>query len=127
MSGATWHAGCKESVPAGWHVGQAWSGTEIEDACPCPKAPCGLIDVADTSAKCHEHPIKWGKSIRQGHEPGECPAIPTVEEPHHRAARQPTDEERAAARRATLDAMRAGLSGLQAKAAKISARNRGGE
>lgn len=49
------------------------------------------------------------------------------EEPHHRAARQPTDEERAAARRATLDAMRAGLPGLQAKAAKISARNRGGE
>ena len=51
--------------------------------------------------------------------------LATREEPHHRAARQPTDEERAAVRKAALESMRAGLPGLRAKAAEISARSRG--
>jgi hypothetical protein len=51
---------------------------------------------------------------------------PVVEEPHHRAARQLTDEERDAVRRSTLATMRAGLPGLKAKARVISERHGGG-
>lgn len=47
------------------------------------------------------------------------------EEPHHRAARQPTDEERAAARGAVLGAMRAGLPKLAEKAKALSERHGG--
>ena len=27
----------------GYHVGRSWTTHELEDACPCPQAPCGLV------------------------------------------------------------------------------------
>jgi len=58
---------------SGAHVGRAWTGTRIEDECPCPKAPCGLVDTSQTDPACEHHPVVRGKSIRQGHPADECP------------------------------------------------------
>jgi hypothetical protein len=56
------------------HVGRAWISHAIEDACPCPKAPCGLVDQQNTNPDCQHHPVGRGKTIRQGHSAAECPA-----------------------------------------------------
>lgn len=36
------------------HVGRTWTGHAIEDACPCPQEPCGLVDIS------HAHPDAGG-------------------------------------------------------------------
>jgi hypothetical protein len=57
-----------------WHVGRAWSGHQIEDACPCPQAPCRLVSTAVTDASCEHHPVFRARSLRQGHAAEDCPA-----------------------------------------------------
>ena len=60
-----------------WHVGRAWTGHLIEDACPCPKAPCGLA-ISTPGVTCPEHnPADWidSKTIRQSHPASDCPAM----------------------------------------------------
>ena len=60
-------------IPAGLHIGRSWTGHQIEDACPCPKAPCGLVVFDTVDPECTEHPMERHKSMRQSH-PGEhCP------------------------------------------------------
>ena len=55
-----------------YHSGRAWSGTAIEDACPCKKEPCGLVgDGVDP--KCEQHGIGFARTMRQGHYADECP------------------------------------------------------
>jgi hypothetical protein len=63
---------------AGHHVGRSWTGTPLEDACPCPKQPCGLVRQGDAHPDCREHPIGRAKSMRQGHPADKCPT--TTEE-----------------------------------------------
>lgn len=63
-----------------FHIGRSWSGHPLEDACPCPKAPCGLVDMDQTEEACLEHPAERGKSIRQSHPASECPAAAPTEE-----------------------------------------------
>lgn len=64
-----------------YHIGRSWVGTTLEDACPCPKAPCGLVDSDNVSPECDQHPMSAAKTIRQSHTPEDCPfAITTVEE-----------------------------------------------
>ena len=65
-----------------FHIGRSWSGHPLEDGCPCPKAPCGLVDVDRTDPACLEHPAERGKSIRQSHSASACPAKPEVCECH---------------------------------------------
>lgn len=55
------------------HFGRSWSGHDIEDACPCTKAPCGL--VSEPSAECTEH--TGTKSTRQSHPADACPGATT--------------------------------------------------
>ncbi|MFE6284385.1 hypothetical protein [Streptomyces sp. NPDC057877] len=63
------------------HYGRAWVGHEIEDACPCIKAPCGL--VAQSVPECTQH--RADKSTRQSHPAASCPgpdqtvAVPRTE------------------------------------------------
>ena len=54
------------------HIGRAWVGHAIEDECPCPQEPCGLVDDARVDPACPHHPINVGKSIRQGHPAERC-------------------------------------------------------
>lgn len=53
------------------HLGRAWRGHEIEDACPCEQAPCGL--VAFFTQGCEHHDPAFIKTMRQGHTAGNCP------------------------------------------------------
>lgn len=55
------------------HLGRSWFGHEIEDGCPCPKAPCGLV-LGFGSVDCPEHDPAYAKTMRQGHPSENCPA-----------------------------------------------------
>lgn len=84
----------------GWHAGRSWSGTRLEDACPCPKEPCGLVDIARTVPECLEHPLNRVKTFRQGHYPQHCPgpreelAMSRTETPEERRRRERLRDER---------------------------------
>lgn len=81
------------------HLGRSWSGTDLEDGCPCLKAPCGLVVSTGTAPDCVEHGyLHPPRTMRQGHPVERCPAV-TVLEPHHRQARFRSDEEFEAWRR----------------------------
>lgn len=55
--------GTPEPLITGMHVGRAWSGTEVEDDCPCHQAECGLVDAPDPG--CDQH--RMTKTMRQIH------------------------------------------------------------
>jgi len=61
----------------GWHMGRQWHGHDIEDECPCPKAPCGLVDTTQRLPTCEQHnpadPIA-ARTMRQNHPADACPA-----------------------------------------------------
>jgi hypothetical protein len=54
-----------------WHVGRSWTGHDIEDRCPCPKAPCGLVEQRSLTGGCDEH--NGRQTMRQGHAADRCP------------------------------------------------------
>lgn len=56
------------------HIGRSWTTHEIEDACPCAKAPCGLVVQREATEECREHHWSAAKSIRQSHSADRCPA-----------------------------------------------------
>ena len=56
-----------------WHVGRMWGGHAIEDDCPCPQEPCGLVDITKAAPECEHHPFIRCRSLRQGHRASECP------------------------------------------------------
>jgi len=58
----------------GWHIGRSFSGTVLEDACPCGQAECGLVCELDPD--CDQHPFGSCKTIRQSHLAAECPGAP---------------------------------------------------
>lgn len=55
------------------HIGRQFTGTEIEQDCPCPTAPCGLVYEAHADPTCTEHHMDHAPTIRQGHPSGRCP------------------------------------------------------
>jgi hypothetical protein len=72
-------------VITGFHIGRSWEGHEIEDECPCPQEPCGLIDLGRAVDECDQHNPLKARSTRQGHSLANCPG-PSVpkEAPHGR-------------------------------------------
>ncbi|MFD0332254.1 hypothetical protein ACFQZC_38680 [Streptacidiphilus monticola] len=44
-----------------------------EEACPCPKAPCGLVDEPSADPDCRQHHPKYARTMRQAHHPDRCP------------------------------------------------------
>lgn len=70
-----------QAASGGSHIGRSWHGHGIEDECPCPKAPCGLV-VQDTVVEaCDQHPWSACRTIRQSHRADECPAPRKLLEP----------------------------------------------
>jgi hypothetical protein len=63
----------KSLISDGWHTGRSWAGHLIEDNCPCPQEPCGLINVADADPSCIHHGPDSSKTIRQTHLASQCP------------------------------------------------------
>jgi hypothetical protein len=64
------------------HLGRAWNGHDIEDACPCEQAPCGLV-VPDPAIPCDQHnPTNYplsARTMRQMHWSSACPAAVSSE------------------------------------------------
>jgi hypothetical protein len=59
-------------------MGRSWSTHLIEDECPCPKAPCGLV-VQDTALDtCPEHATQEARTMRQGHPSEHCPGTDLI-------------------------------------------------
>lgn len=60
----------------GWHFGRSFGGAgHLEESCPCPKAPCGLVVYNEWSPNCGQHPPERGKTIRTSHPPEECSCL----------------------------------------------------
>jgi hypothetical protein len=57
------------------HIGRAYAGHAIEDACPCPKTACGLVSLDAQDPDCPEHAFNSAKTMRQGHLHRDCPAL----------------------------------------------------
>lgn len=57
----------------GMHIGRSWTGTHIEDECPCPKTACGLVSTRGADESCSHHPFRAAKTIRQAHPANRCP------------------------------------------------------
>ncbi len=53
------------------HWGRSWDGHPLEDACPCPKEPCGLVSRPDPD--CEQHAPRFAKTMRRGHKAEDCP------------------------------------------------------
>ncbi|MFJ9985347.1 hypothetical protein ACIQUD_15165 [Streptomyces globisporus] len=60
----------------GNHIGRSFLGmaADIEAACPCPKAPCGLVVQDEVTAACDQHHWSAAKTMRQSHPADQCPA-----------------------------------------------------
>ncbi|MEV5368964.1 hypothetical protein AB0N12_06325 [Streptomyces albogriseolus] len=60
----------------GNHIGRSFPGmtADIEAACPCPKAPCGLVIQDEVTEACGQHHWTAAKTMRQSHPADECPA-----------------------------------------------------
>lgn len=59
----------------GTHFGRSWTGHSIEDACPCPKAPCGLVVFGAWDPNCEQHAPERANTVRQTHPAEKCPAV----------------------------------------------------
>jgi hypothetical protein len=62
------------------HVGRSFPGSrnDIEAACPCPKAPCGLVIQEEITEACRQHHWSAAKTMRQSHPADACPGAPAV-------------------------------------------------
>ncbi|MFF7631430.1 hypothetical protein [Streptomyces cyaneofuscatus] len=81
-----------DTTPAvGNHIGRSFPGMDpdIEAACPCAKAPCGLVVQDEVTKACDQHHWSAAKTMRQSHPAAECPADTTP-------ADRPADQLRAA-------------------------------
>jgi len=55
------------------HYGRSFTGTLIEDNCPCSKEACGLVSEKGLSEDCDQHNFKNHKTMRQIHSKETCP------------------------------------------------------
>jgi hypothetical protein len=61
------------------HIGRSWPGLEphLENECPCPQEPCGLIAESKIDPDCPQHSWAATKTIRNSHDAGDCPGAPS--------------------------------------------------
>lgn len=69
-------------TPFDWshaHIGRSFGdGRDIEQTCPCPIEPCGLVRADRAVDRCTQHGFLKGKTIRQSHAQADCPARPAL-------------------------------------------------
>lgn len=59
------------------HIGRSFGDDHhLEDECPCPQEPCGLIAVAKIEPGCPQHDFTMAMTIRQSHSAADCPVKP---------------------------------------------------
>ena len=54
------------------HVGRSWTDNRLEQFCPCPLEPCGLVARDKAHPDCEEHTTR-ARTMRQIHETENCP------------------------------------------------------
>ena len=67
----------------GYHIGRHWpahyradrSAPTMEDECPCPVEPCGLVDDTRRDPNCPQHG-DLTKTMRSMHRAEDCPGAP---------------------------------------------------
>jgi hypothetical protein len=68
----------------GYHISRSFNDSllkgapvqdKLEHDCPCPKAPCGLVDTSTVSEACDQHHWSQARTIRHMHPVNLCPAI----------------------------------------------------
>jgi hypothetical protein len=63
----------------GMHIGRSWADQHLEISCPCPKAPCGLVNMewrnAPEGIYCEQHDPAEARTMRQIHDDAHCPAV----------------------------------------------------
>lgn len=111
------------SAASGNHVGRSFPGmaNDIEAACPCPKAPCGLVIQDEITEACRQHHWSAAKTMRQSHPAAECPGAP-AEKPEEAAASSPADELKTAAATLRNAAFRGAMTATPVVAALVRAR-----
>lgn len=57
------------------HMGRSWSGSRLEDECPCPQEACGLVRLDRASKDCDQHGLSSPRTMRQGHQDHMCPGV----------------------------------------------------
>lgn len=57
------------------HMAALTDNLDIENDCPCGKAPCGLVDDTLAADSCRVHGPNAAVGLLQHHRPGECPAL----------------------------------------------------
>jgi len=62
------------------HIGRSWEPDQhLEIACPCPKAPCGLVLMSGTNDPdiiyCEQHDPAEARTMRQIHNDTHCPSM----------------------------------------------------
>lgn len=67
-------------LPMQFHYGLSKHGNDIEQKCPCPLMPCGLVLDSDVEPACPHHGhAQWAVAvIRQMHPHQHCPAVPAA-------------------------------------------------
>lgn len=63
------------SMPEDFHMGRSWSGHHMEDECPCPQEPCGLIARDKVVETCPQHYFGRSKTMRSIHRVEDCERI----------------------------------------------------
>lgn len=63
------------SIPENFHMGRSWSGHHMEDECPCPQEPCGLISRKKVVDNCPQHALGSSKTMRSIHLEEDCERI----------------------------------------------------
>ncbi|QIG58767.1 hypothetical protein SEA_DATBOI_103 [Gordonia phage DatBoi] len=54
------------------HVGRSFTGHLLEDLCPCPQQPCGLVATNMIHPDCDQHTFESAKTLRQAHNEELC-------------------------------------------------------
>lgn len=59
------------------HIGRSWPncGHRLEDECPCPQEPCGLVALSRVDPECPQHALTAFQTMRQSHFADECPGV----------------------------------------------------
>lgn len=56
------------------HIGRSFKPGSIEQECPCPVLPCGLVSQqAANEVDCPQHALGSAKTIRSAHDADKCP------------------------------------------------------
>ncbi|MFD6030495.1 hypothetical protein ACFWE5_07250 [Cellulosimicrobium funkei] len=60
------------------HLGRSWTGHQLEDACPCPQAACGLVSTDAIDPTCDQHALDKARTMRQVHDGRACTHLHVV-------------------------------------------------